>query len=50
MSRLLYFCLSGLPISRRWDQPPHSGGNYYAFELNPNRMFSWWKAIDETAS
>jgi len=46
---LLYCYLSGHEIARRWDQPPNSGGNYYAFELNPNRVFSWWKAIDETA-
>lgn len=46
---LLYCYLSGQAIERRWDQPPNSGGNYFAFELNPNRVFSWWKAIDETA-
>lgn len=46
---LLYCHLSGQPVSRRWDQPPNGGGNYYAFALNPDRVFSWWKAIDETA-
>ncbi len=46
---LLYCYLSGQPIARRWDQPPNSGGNYYAFELDPNRVSSWWKAIDEPA-
>ena len=46
---LLYCHLSGLPISRQWDQPAHGGGNYYAFQLNPTAVFSWWKAIDEIA-
>ena len=47
---LLYCYLSDQPISRRWDQPPNSGGNYYAFELDPDRVFSWWKALDEMAN
>ena len=46
---LLYCNLSGLPISRQWDQPANGGGNYYAFQLNPIAVFSWWKAIDEIA-
>lgn len=46
---LLYCHLSGQPISRRRDQPPNGGGNYYAFSIKPDRVFSWWKAIDETA-
>ncbi len=45
---LLYCHLSGQPISRRWDQPPNCGGNYYAFELDPNQVYSWWKPIDKT--
>ncbi len=44
---LLYCFISGQAISRRWDQPPNGGGNYYAFQLNPQRAFSWWQAIDE---
>ncbi len=46
---LLYCYLSGQAIARRWDQPPNSGGNYYAFEINPNRVYSWRQVIDETA-
>ena len=46
---LLYCHLSGQPTSRRWDQPPNGGGNYYFFELNPKRAFSWWKPVDEIA-
>ena len=46
---LLYCALSGNPISRQWDQPANSGGNYYAFQLEPQRTFSWWKPIDEIA-
>jgi broad specificity phosphatase PhoE len=44
---LLYCHLSGLPIARRWDQPPNNGGNYYSFEINPIHVFSSWRAIDE---
>ena len=44
---LLYCHLSGLPIARRWDQPPNNGGNYYSFALNPSRVFSWWNSIDD---
>ena len=47
---LLYCYLSGQPISRRRDQTPGGGGNYFAFELDPDRAFSWWKAIDEMAN
>ncbi|MGN6829744.1 histidine phosphatase family protein [Paucibacter sp. M5-1] len=46
---LLYCHLSGQPISRRWDQPPNGGGNYYGFELVPMRALSWWLPIDEVA-
>jgi broad specificity phosphatase PhoE len=46
---LLYCALSGEPISRQWDQPPNGGGNYCAFQLEPRRIFSWWKAIDQVA-
>lgn len=44
---LLYCHLAGEPISRRWDQPPNGGGNYYAFQLEPPRAFCWWKPFDE---
>jgi broad specificity phosphatase PhoE len=44
---LLYCALSGNPISRQWDQPPNSGGNYFAFQLAPQRAISWWKPVDE---
>ena len=43
---LLYCHLAGEPISRRWDQPPNGGGNYYAFTLSPRQVFSWWRAFD----
>ena len=46
---LLYCHLSVQPISRRWDQCPNGGGNYYSFQLNPKCVFSWWKTIDEIA-
>ena len=46
---LLYCALAGRPISRSWDQPPTNGGNYYAFQLSPERVFSWWKSIDDGA-
>lgn len=43
----LFYChLAGKPIDRRWDQPPNSGGNYYAFTLSPRVAHSWWRAID----
>ena len=43
---LLYCHLAGEPISRRWDQPPNGGGNYYRFTLSPRAAHSWWRAID----
>jgi broad specificity phosphatase PhoE len=43
---LLYCHLAGLPIDRRWDQPPNRGGNYFGFSLQPRRAFDWWRAID----
>ena len=45
---LLYCHLSKQAISRRWDQPPNGGGNFYAFGLQPSQVFSWWKPIDGT--
>ena len=44
---LLYCHLAGLPIDRRWDQPPNKGGNYFGFTLQPRGVQSWWRAIDE---
>jgi broad specificity phosphatase PhoE len=43
---LLYCHLAGLPIDRRWDQPPNRGGNYYGFSLRPPRVYTGWQAID----
>jgi len=43
---LLYCHLAGLPIARRWDQPPNRGGNYFGFGLTPRRVHSWWQPID----
>ncbi len=43
---LLYCHLAGVPIDRRWDQPPNSGGNCYRFTLEPREVFSSWQAID----
>lgn len=44
---LLHCHLTGQPISRRWDQPPNGGGNFYMFELNPARALGGWQAIDD---
>lgn len=43
---LLYCHLTDEPISRRWDQPPNSGGNYFAFTLEPRAAHSHWRPID----
>jgi broad specificity phosphatase PhoE len=43
---LLYCHLAGLPIDRRWDQPPNKGGNYFGFSWQPRGVSSWWQAID----
>jgi len=43
---LLYCHLAGERISRRWDQPPNGGGNFYSFSLLPRQAHSWWKPID----
>ena len=47
---LLYCHLAGQPISREWDQPPNSGGNYFEFALSPGLIPGpvrhWWRAID----
>ncbi len=39
--------LTGQAISRRWDQPANGGGNYYAFQLAPQKAYSWWTPIDD---
>ena len=44
---LLYCKIAGQPISRRWDQPPNGGGNYFRFTLAPSAAHSWWQAFDE---
>jgi len=44
---LLYCYLTQQPISRRFDQPPNGGGNYFSYALCPPRTYSWWRAIDE---
>lgn len=44
---LLYCHLAGVPIDRRWDQPPNGGGNYYRFTISPRAVHSWWKPIDQ---
>ncbi len=46
---LLYCYLAGEAISRRWDQPPNNGGNYYIFQISPKKAFSWWQPIDKVA-
>jgi broad specificity phosphatase PhoE len=43
---LLYCHLAGKPISRRWDQPPNGGGNFFRFTLSPPSVHSWWQPID----
>ena len=36
------------PTSRRLDQPPNGGGNYFSYSLSrPPRAYSWWRPIDE---
>lgn len=47
---LLYCSLAGKPISRRWDQPPNGGGNYYAFQLSPRIAHSHWRVFDQGAA
>ncbi len=43
---LLYCHLAGEAISRRWDQPPNGGGNFYRFQLAPQQVLGWWAPID----
>jgi broad specificity phosphatase PhoE len=44
---LLYCHLASEPISRRRDQPPNGGGNFYRFSLSPPKAYSWWCPIDD---
>jgi broad specificity phosphatase PhoE len=46
---LLYCKLAGKEISRRYDQPPNSGGNYFRFSLAPPEVHCWWLPIDAPA-
>lgn len=34
-------------ISRRHDQPPNNGGNYFAFDLKTRQLHHGWRPIDE---
>lgn len=43
---LLYCHLAGEAISRRWDQPPNGGGNWFRFDWQPPRVDGWWRPID----
>jgi broad specificity phosphatase PhoE len=47
---LLYCFLSGHSISRKWDQPPNGGGNFFTFTMNPPEPISWWAAVDRGAA
>lgn len=43
----LLFChLTGQAISRRWDQPPNGGGNWFRFTLTPREAFGGWQPLD----
>jgi broad specificity phosphatase PhoE len=44
---LLYCSLARLPISRRYDQPPTNGGNWFAFDRDSKKLrFRCWQSID----
>jgi broad specificity phosphatase PhoE len=44
---LLYCHLAGLPIDRRYDQPPTNGGNWFAFDrLTRRLLYDSWRSID----
>ncbi|HNW03526.1 MAG TPA: histidine phosphatase family protein [Burkholderiaceae bacterium] len=43
---LLYCHLTGQAISRRWDQPPNGGGNWFRFTLTPREVFGGWQPFD----
>ena len=44
---LLYCYLAQQAISRRYDQPPTGGGNYFSFSLSPPKAHGGWLPIDE---
>jgi broad specificity phosphatase PhoE len=46
---LLWCQLAGMPISRRWDQPPGGGGHYFEFTLQPRRAMHAWLRFDDLA-
>ena len=46
---LLYCFLTGQQISRRWDQPPNGGGNFFPFTIEPPAATALWSAIDSGA-
>ncbi len=43
---LLYCHLTGQAISRRWDQPPNGGGNWFRFTLTPREASDRWQPLD----
>jgi hypothetical protein len=43
---LLYCKLTSQAISRRYDQPQNSGGNYFWFSLLPTEVYSSWRPSD----
>ena len=47
---LLYCFLTGQQISRRWDQAPNGGGNFFPFTIEPPAASAWWSAIDRGAA
>jgi broad specificity phosphatase PhoE len=49
---LLYCHLTGLPISRRFDQPASNGGNWFSFDrLSCRKLLQvGWQSIDEAVS
>jgi len=44
---LLHCHLTQQAISRRNDQPPNGGGNYFSYSLLPPQAHGWWTPIDE---
>ncbi len=44
---LLLCALYNEEISRRHDQPPGNGGNYFSFDTDTRRLHHGWRRIDE---
>lgn len=44
---LLLCDLRNDPISRKHDQPPNNGGNYFAFDTETRKLHHGWRPIDE---